>query len=324
MVGARASDSPPRDDAGYLIVDARWRIVAADDSNSLVADGGQTSLIGQHVRDVIGPDALAELERHGVATFTIDNVEYVLTGTPFTLPTGKVTLIRAQETQATLEHVVSLIVHEVRNPLSAMRALVQGLEEEVGDVGNSAAYTKRLTDEIDRLGRLLHSMAQVARLRAREPELLQPGEVLERAAATFRPALEQRGIRLNVNATPHVGPILGDPDQIQQVLVNLVTNAADAMPDGGAITLRARLDPQGHTTLQIEDTGVGMSPEALERALRPRQSSKSGGMGLGLMIVRGIIRQHHARMRMTSAPGKGTTISITFPSPTDDTEILTP
>src|SRR5437879_13093502 len=93
MVGARASDSPPRDDAGYLIVDAHWRIVAADDSSSLVADGGQTSLIGQHVRDVIGPDALTELERHGVATFTIDNVDYVLTSTPFTLPTRKVSLL---------------------------------------------------------------------------------------------------------------------------------------------------------------------------------------------------------------------------------------
>lgn len=322
MVGARASDIPPRDDAGYLLVDARWRIVAVDDSGSLVSETEQTSLTGQHVRDVIGPDALADLQRHGVATITIDNVEYVLTVTPFTLPTGKVILIRAQEAQATLEHVVSLIVHEVRNPLSAMRALVQGLEEEVGGVGDSAAYTKRLVDEIDRLGRLLHSMAQVARLRPRDPELLQPDEVLERAAATFRPVLEKRGIRLSVSVAPHVGPILGDPDQIQQVLVNLVTNAADAMPDGGAITLRARLDPQEHTMLQIEDTGVGMSPEALERALRPRQSSKSGGMGLGLMIVRGIIRQHHARMRVMSAAGKGTTISITFPSPTDETDIL--
>lgn len=324
MVGARAFDIPPRDDAGYLIVDAHWRIIAADDSGSLTSDVGQASLIGQHVRDVIGADALAELELHGVATFTIENIDYVLTTTPFMLPSGKVILIRAQEVQATLEHVVSLIVHEVRNPLSAMRALVQGLEEEVGGVGNSAAYTKRLTDEIDRLGRLLHSMAQVARLRPREPELLQPGEVLERVAATFRPALEKRGIQLSVNVTSHVGPIVGDPDQIQQALVNLVTNAADAMPEGGVIALRARVDPHERTVLQIEDTGIGMSPEALERALRPRQSSKSGGMGLGLMIVRGIVRQHHARMRVMSAAGKGTTISITFPSPTDETDALAP
>lgn len=324
MVGARASHFPPRDDAGYLIVDEYGRIIATDDSGSLVSDAGQASLIGQHVREVIGPDALTGLERHGAATFTIENVEYMLTSTSFTLPTGKVILIRAQETQATLEHVVSLIVHEVRNPLSAMRALVQGLEEEVGNAGNSAAYTKRLTDEIDRLGRLLHSMAQVARLRSREPELLQPGEVLERVAATFRPALEQRAIHLSVHVMPSVGAILGDPDQIQQMLVNLVTNAADAMPDGGEITLRARLDPRGHTMLQIEDSGVGMSPEALERALRPRQSSKSGGMGLGLMIVRGIIREHRGRMRVTSVPGKGTSISITFPSPTDETDTLDP
>ncbi|HEX6820346.1 MAG TPA: ATP-binding protein, partial [Ktedonobacterales bacterium] len=72
-------------------------------------------------------------------------------------------------------------------------------------------------------------------------------------------------------------------------------------------------DPRGRTMLQVEDTGVGMSQTGLERALRPGNSSKPGGMGLGLMIVRGIVRQHQGRMKVSSAPGKGTTISITFP-----------
>lgn len=314
MADAASLEIPPRDEAGYLLVDADWRIVAADESGSLTGDAGSTSLLGQHVRDVIGEEALARLRERGNVILTLDNVDYVLTATQFPVPDGGVLrVLRAQEMQATLEHVVSLIVHEVRNPLSAMRALVQGLEEEVGEVPNCLAYTQRLTGEIDRLNRLLMSMGQVARLRGRPPELLQPGAVLERVAAVFRHDMHLRGIHIQVNVTARVRPILGDPDQIQQMLVNLVANAADAMPEGGTITLHARLDPRGRTLLLVEDTGIGMDSETLQRSMRPRQSSKPGGMGLGLTIVRGIVRQHGGRIRVSSVPRRGTVISIMFP-----------
>jgi signal transduction histidine kinase len=309
-----AYESVARDEAGYLLLDAEWRILAGDDGSAFAGDGAD-SLAGQHVRSVIGADALAALQTRGVAVFTLDNLDYVLSVTTFDAPGGTLRVIRAQEIQATLEHVVSLLVHEVRNPLSAMRALAQGLEEELADEPIAAAFTSRLTGEIDRLSRLLVSMAQVARLRARPPELLSPAQVLERVAATFGPELSRRDIRIQVLVTPRVTPLLVDPDQIQQLLVNLVTNAADAMPGGGIITLRARLDARGRTMLQVEDTGVGMTPETLERVLRPGNSSKAGGMGLGLMIARGIVRQHHGRLRITSTPGKGTAVAITFPPP---------
>jgi signal transduction histidine kinase len=307
-------EKPPGDEAGYLILDEHWHILSADDTGGLTADIGSTSLVGHHAEEVIGAPAFRALTEEGVAIFTLENVDFVLSTTSFQLPEGTLRLVRAQEMQATLEHVVSLLVHEVRNPLSAMRALVQGLEEELHGDEQSAAYTRRLTDEIDRLSRLLVSMSQVARLRARQPEQLDPTQLLEHAAAVFRHELARRGIRVAVSVTPRVAPICADADQMQQMLVNLVTNAADAMPQGGVITLRARLDPRGRTMLQVEDTGIGMSAPELERALRPRHSSKQGGMGLGLMIVRGIVRQHHGRMRVASVPGKGTSISVTFPA----------
>ncbi|HEU5441985.1 MAG TPA: HAMP domain-containing sensor histidine kinase [Ktedonobacterales bacterium] len=316
--------SLPRDEAGYLILDADWLILAADESSGIAPDAALDTLAGASVRAVIGSDALEDLRREGAATFTLDNVEWLLTVNSFDLPGGIVRVVRAQEIQATIEHVVSLLVHEVRNPLSAMRALVQGLEEVAGDQRESTAYITRLTDEIDRLSRLLISMAHVARLRARPPELLAPVRVLERVAATFQPELARRGMQIQVSATPRVGPVLADPDQVQQLLVNLVTNAADAMPHGGMITLRARLDPRGRTVLAVEDTGIGMTPEEIERALRPRHSSKPGGMGLGLTVVRGIVRQLAARMRVTSSPGKGTSVAITFPVPTASAPVAAP
>jgi len=302
-----------QDEAGYLIVDDAWRVLAADDASSLIGESVPGALLGQHAGDVLGAEVLLALAEQGTATLTLENIVYVLTVRTFELPAGRIRVIRAQEMEATLEHVVSLLVHEVRNPLSAMRALVQGLEEVLEDRLAAHPYTSRLTEEIDRLNRLLVSMAQVARLRARPPELLQPMDLLQRLAAIHRHGLAQRGISLALSVTPRVGVILGDSDQLQQVLGNLIANAADATPAGGVILLRARLDPRGRTMLQVEDTGAGMTAEEIERALQPRQSSKPGGMGLGLMIVRGIVRQHAARLRIASLPGKGTTVSITFP-----------
>jgi signal transduction histidine kinase len=311
------------DDAAYLLVDEQWRILAMDEAGTLANDSAGGEHIGQSAQVLIGAEALAQLQRHGMATITLDGFEYVLTVNTFHLAAGPVHLIRAQEAQSTLEHVLSLLVHELRNPLSAMRALVQGLEEHLTTVPSARAYTGRLTGEIDRLSRLLVSMAQVARPSARPLEMLRPEVILGRAAETFRPDLARRGISISVHMTPRAGAIYADPDQIQQVLVNLVANAVEAMPAGGAVTLRARLDPRGRPVLQVEDTGAGMSPAALERALRPRQSTKPGGMGLGLTVVHGIVRQHGGRLRVSSVPGRGTTVSITFPAvepvrPVDD------
>lgn len=314
-MSAQTIDPPTQDEASYLILDGNWTIIGADEAADLAAEWGAAALVGQHVRDVIGMEALLQLQREGRATFALEGVDHVLTVTTFALPVGIVRVMRAQEVEATLEHVVSIIVHELRNPLSAMRTLVQGLEEEIEPGSLGRAYTARLTGEIDRLGRLLGSMAQVARLRPRPPELMEIGPLLEQTAELFRPDLARRRIEVRVHVTARVAPILADADEIAQVLVNLMNNAADAMPDGGIILLRARLDPRGRTMIQVEDSGVGMNTDQLRLVASPRNSSKPGGMGLGLMIVRNIVRQHGGRMRVASVPGRGTTISMTFPQP---------
>jgi two-component system sensor histidine kinase HydH len=311
---ASLSGQVPHDDAAYLILDEHWRILAVSEWGSVMPDNEMESLAGLELSAVVEPTVYALLRDHGHATLTVENVEWALSVATFNLPSGTIRVVRAQEAPASLEVVVSLIVHEVRNPLSALRALIQGLEEVVGNGAEVSAYISRLSDEIERLSRLLASMAQVASPRARPAQVLVPLHELERAAATFRPALSQRGIAVQVHVTPRVEPVIGDPDQLQQLLVNLITNAADAMPDGGTVILRARRDPRGRTVIAVEDTGSGLTADEIERALRPRTSSKPGGMGLGLTVVRSIVRQFGARLRVTSVPGKGSTFAVTFPS----------
>lgn len=311
------------DDAGYLLVDARWNILAVDERNPLLGDVGADSLVGRSAYEALGADVIAALEQHGAASFILDSASYVLTVSHFRLPTGDIRVVRAQEEQATVERVMSLIVHEVRNPLSAMRALAQGLDEAapLDEVGR--AYVSRLTEEIDRLGRLLNSMSQVARLRAQPMRPLEPTAALERVAQMFEPEAARRGVEITTHVTQRCGPIRADADLIQQMLVNLVMNAIQAMPTGGTLTLRARLDTRGRTIIQVEDTGIGMSTERMQVAMRPGQSDKPGGMGLGLMVVSSIVRQHQARLRMTSAPGRGSLVSITFPAIEDAQELPT-
>jgi signal transduction histidine kinase len=313
MADVLAEELRSRDDAGDMVVDERWRILASDERNALTGDAGADALTGQSAYDVLGEEVIAALERQSIASFTLDHASYVLTINSFRLPTGLIRVVRAQEEQATIERVMSLIVHEVRNPLSAMRALAQGLDEAVALDETGQAYVKRLTGEIDRLSRLLASMSQVARLRAQPMRRLEPSMALDRVALMFEPEAARRGISIVTHITARAAPIRADPDLIQQMLVNLVMNALQAMPDGGILTLRARLDPHGRTVIQVEDNGVGMSTERMQVAMRPGQSSKPGGMGLGLMVVRSIVSQHQARMRMTSAPGRGSLVSLTFP-----------
>jgi signal transduction histidine kinase len=310
-------DVPAYDEASYLILDEHWIIVGANEAADVAVEWGEAALVGRHAREVIGAETLARLEREGRAVVALDGVDHALTLHTYTLPTGAVRILRAQEMDATLEHVVSLIVHELRNPLSAMRTLVQGLEEDMEPRAPARAYTGRLSEEIDRLGRLLGSMAHVARLQPRPPEQLELGPLLEKIAELYRPELARCNVDLRVHVTPRVSPVRADADQIAQVLVNLMSNAADAMPDGGVITLRARLDPRGRTMLQVEDTGTGMDVERLSQAMRPRSSSKPGGMGLGLVIVRSIVRNHGGHLRLASTPGRGTTVSVLFP-PVDE------
>ena len=95
MTAEHTLDMPPRDEAGYLLLNADWRILALDDGSTFASDGA-VSLVGQPAAAVIGPAALTSLQAHGAALFTLDNVDYVLSATTFELPTGTIRVVRAR------------------------------------------------------------------------------------------------------------------------------------------------------------------------------------------------------------------------------------
>jgi CheY-like chemotaxis protein len=136
---------------------------------------------------------------------------------------------------------------------------------------------------------------------------------------------QQRGVAIGVmtELAPDAPPVHGATSELRQALINLVFNAVDAMPDGGAITLRTRLLASGiswkagdRLVLEVSDTGVGMSDETRQRCLEPFYTTKGErGSGLGLAMVYGVVQRHNAEIDLRSELGLGTTVRLTFPVP---------
>jgi signal transduction histidine kinase len=106
--------------------------------------------------------------------------------------------------------------------------------------------------------------------------------------------------------------LLGDPQRLKQVLLNLCRNAIEAMPAGGLLTLRARCQ-DGEVVLEVSDTGVGIPADALERVFEPFYTTKEAGTGLGLAVCRRIVEAHGGRLSVRSQPDRGTTIQVHLP-----------
>ncbi len=154
-----------------------------------------------------------------------------------------------------------------------------------------------------------------------DPKLvpLKAEPVLQEIQLLFQPRLEQQSIKLNLESTVDVR-FRADPQQLKQVLINLVQNAAESIERDGSITLRARQDRlplKGRTSevviIEVEDNGPGIPPEVQERLFEPFFSTKKEGTGLGLPIAVRIIDKHGGALEFKSFPGKGTTFGVVLP-----------
>jgi len=133
-------------------------------------------------------------------------------------------------------------------------------------------------------------------------------------------------VELLLELDPQVGQVQGDPTQLEQVLMNLVLNARDAMPDGGRITITTRpvsmdREPR-HVRILVHDTGVGMDPQTRDRVFEPYFTTEGSdrGTGLGLSVAFGIVQQHRGLLAVESSPGQGTTFRVDLPVQNSDVE----
>jgi signal transduction histidine kinase len=164
----------------------------------------------------------------------------------------------------------------------------------------------------------LLSFARENRVMAQETDInaLVESVIAEQTKAEGRPTPKYAKIYVALDLDPRLSIVQADPDQLRQCLINLMTNAVDAMaPDGGTLKITTRAPDRQHVELIVSDTGTGMSEETMSKLFTPFFTTKppGKGTGLGLSIIYGIVKMHRGDIRVQSALGQGTTFSVLLP-----------
>ena len=225
-------------------------------------------------------------------------------------------LLERQEKLATLGTLTAGLAHEIRNPLTSLKARLYMLEKHLQTVPAARNDTDVIGAEISRLERIVKDVLSFARPADPKLEPLLVDALLSEVSELMSPSLESRGVRLVVESKSGLR-IRGDSGHLKQALVNLVRNAAEAIDRGGTITLRARAARAslgGQETdaviLEVADDGKGIPPEVEKRLFDPFFSTKEAGTGLGLPIAARIVEKHGGIMQYDTKLGHGTTFGI--------------
>lgn len=207
----------------------------------------------------------------------------------------------------------SELAHEVRNPLTAMRLDLQRVDEVAPDAVAVRGIAQRVLAQVDRLDRAVTGALRVARSPTAERGPVDLRDVLEDARRAAEPEFHRRGAALVMDATwPEAVLVDGDAASLQQLFLNLLINAAQALAPGGEAHVGSAVR-NGSVELTVADSGAGMTPQQLRRVQEPYRSSKRDGTGLGLKIARRIVASHHGEMELQSAVGRGTTVLVRLP-----------
>ena len=222
------------------------------------------------------------------------------------------------ERMAYIGTLASGLAHEIRNPLNSLNLNMQMLEEEIQE-GGSAPTGKRLLaitrSELSRLERLVSDFLAYAKPRPLEMEEMPAVRPLERVRDLLAGEIQKRGARVEVEDRSGGARVRVDPEQIGQLLLNLARNAMDAAEEAGRRpVLELSVTRHGPSAaLEIRDNGVGIPPEERERVFELFYSTRKGGTGLGLAIVDRIARAHGGRVKLESAVGEGTVVTVELP-----------
>jgi signal transduction histidine kinase len=228
-------------------------------------------------------------------------------------------LIRS-ERLAAIGKIAAQITHEVRNPLSSIGLNAEQLDEELAEIAVPAAAEARtlaraIVKEVDRLTEITEAYLRFARMPRPRLEREELRAVIGSLLDFQRPELTQRKIALEVSLPDAECPLLCDEAQLRQALLNLVRNAAEAMPSGGKLDIRLALEADQGYCLEIVDTGAGIDPAHLSNVFEPFFSTKDGGTGLGLALTQQIIVEHGGSISVRSEPGRGTSFTVRVPFP---------
>jgi PAS domain S-box-containing protein len=229
----------------------------------------------------------------------------------------------AREASRLKDEFLATLSHELRTPLNAIVGYVRMVQSGLMTGEKQTRAMDAVSRNVTSLAQIVEDVLDVSRIVSGklrlELQAVELPDVIRHAVETVRPAAETKGLRLETLVDPFAAPVSGDPDRLQQVLWNLLSNGVKFTPRGGTVQIRLeRVD--SHVEVSVSDTGIGMAADFLPFAFdRFRQADSSigrahGGLGIGLAITRHLVELHGGRISVTSdGPGKGSTFRVELP-----------
>jgi signal transduction histidine kinase len=224
--------------------------------------------------------------------------------------------LRASERLSALGLLAAEIAHEIRNPLTVMQMLFHALMESLPLDPTSQRDAELIGEKMRQMNRILDQVLSFARSSEPIKESIQAQPLLDDVILLTRYKLQQQGIEVRTVVPETLPPFRADREQVEQVLLNLILNASDAMPKGGMLRLSAGVEQvvdDTYLVLAVRDNGQGMSPDQLANLFAPFLTYKESGTGIGLAIVKKIMENHQAKLDVESKVGQGTRFTLYFP-----------
>jgi signal transduction histidine kinase len=211
------------------------------------------------------------------------------------------------------------LAHEIKNPLAGVKALLEVLSTDAAIPAEDQTLLKKSIEQIKKIEALLKSLLNFARPPRPQLVAVDVNGVLESTISLAQrlpvfTSADGKGIKIVKFLDPRIWAIMADPLQLQQVFMNLIVNAAEAMPQGGMVTVRTSYDVASCVLqIAVSDNGEGVDPGIVDKIFQPFYTTKSKGTGLGLAITKRLIEQHGGTIRAENNPERGVTFLVTLP-----------
>jgi two-component system NtrC family sensor kinase len=219
------------------------------------------------------------------------------------------------ENLAAIGQLAAGVAHELNNPLGTVLLYADTLLHESGENDQRHSDLQVIVREVQRCKSIVAALLDFARQRQSTVQDVDLNELVLSILEVEKIHPRYQAVRFDIDLDPNLPRIQADPTQLREVFINLMTNAAEAMPDGGQLTLRTIADPPEMVTIVVSDTGVGISKENVSKIFMPFFTTKpvGKGTGLGLAITYGIVKLHRGQIDVKSRIGEGTTFTIALP-----------
>lgn len=216
------------------------------------------------------------------------------------------------------------LAHEIKNPLGGIKGAAQLLAMELGENPDLQEYPQVMVREVERVNTIIEELLNLGNPRSLERVPVNLSQILNDIVLLQQEAVHDREVRFQLHLDPSIPPIVGDPDLLTQLFLNLIKNAGEAIDQHGQIEITTRVSSESHRNkpssrpqpmirVEISDNGKGISAEEQERIFTPFYTTKRGGSGLGMAICQKIVSDHDGLLKVESQPGQGTQVTVALP-----------